>query len=354
MPIVRELIVDQFGVHLTKYSERLVVSRKGQKLQQVPLLHLESVLIASPGVSLSSSAISACCERGIPIHFLSPIGEPVAALYSAGLSGTVLTRRGQVAAYDDGRGILLAIAMAQGKIRNQAGLLRYAARNRKDKEPDTAARLTDLAGQVEDHSLELARLADKATPQPEDDADDDNPLDALRSQILSAEGRAAKYYWEGIGLLLDQKHGWPGRKGRGAQDPVNACLNYGYGVLYSQVERALVLAGLDPYAGFLHADRPGKPSMVLDLIEEFRPLAVDRTVVAVFNRNMPIAQGQDGLLDDDSRRTVAEAVLRRLAADAPYEDKRISLGAVIQSQARRVAAYLRRERETYEPYVMKL
>lgn len=347
MPIVRELVVDQFGVSLTRHSERLVVSRRGEKLQQVPLMHLDSVLITSPGVSVSSSAISACCERGIPIHFLSSIGEPVAALYSAGLSGTVLTRRGQIAAYDDGRGLGLAVAMAQGKVRNQAGLLRYAARNRKEKDPEAATRLSELAGQVEDHVLELARLAQSGNGQ------DGATLDERRSQVLSAEGRAAKYYWEAIGLIVDEKWEWPGRKGRGATDPFNCCLNYGYGVLYGQVERALVLAGLDPYAGFLHADRPGKPSMVLDLIEEFRPLAVDRTVLAVFNRNMPIAQGEDGLLDEESRRTVADTVLKRLSADTQYGDKRVSLGAVLQSQARRVAAHLRGERESYEPYIMK-
>lgn len=71
MPIVRELLVEEFGVHLSKHSGRLVLSRKGEKLQQVPLMHLEAVTIASPGVSLSASAIAACCEHGIPIHFLS-------------------------------------------------------------------------------------------------------------------------------------------------------------------------------------------------------------------------------------------------------------------------------------------
>lgn len=352
MPIVRELIVDQYGVHLTKHSERLIVTRKGTKLQQVPLMHLDSVLITSPGVSLSSSAIAACCEQGIPIHFLSTLGEPVAALYSAGLSGTVLTRRGQVAAYEDGRGLSLAVAMAQGKVRNQAGLLRYAARNRKDTAPEVSARLGELAGQVEDHVLELTRLA-SSDPLPEQETQEGSPLDQRRSLVLSAEGRAAKFYWEGVKLLLDEKHQWPGRRGRGAKDVVNSCLNYGYGVLYSQIERVLVLAGLDPYAGFLHADRPGKPSMVLDLIEEFRPLVVDRTVLAVFNRNQPIAQGEDGLLDEPSRRTLADAVLKRLGADTQYGDKRLSLAAVMQSQARQVAAFLRKERPAYDAYIMK-
>jgi CRISPR-associated protein Cas1 len=77
---------------------------------------------------------------------------------------------------------------------------------------------------------------------------------------------------------MPEQYDWPGREGRGAQDPLNSLLNYGYGILYGQVEQAIILAGLDPYAGFLHADRPGKPSLTLDLIEEFRQVAIDRVV----------------------------------------------------------------------------
>ena len=350
MPIVRELVVDQFGVHVTKHSERLVLRSRGQKLQEVPLMHLQSVLIASPGVSLSSSAIAACCEHGIPIHFVSERGDPYAALYSAGLTGTVLTRRGQIAAYDDGRGVALAIAMGRGKVQNQAGMLRYAAKYRKETAPEVHERLVLLADQVEEHLVEFGRLGGAES---DDEDEGGTGLDGLRAQVLSTEGRAAKYYWEGVGLLLDEKWGWPGRKGRGARDVVNCCLNYGYGILYGQAERALVLAGLDPYAGFLHADRPGKPSMVLDLMEEFRPVVVDRTVLAVLNRNMPIAQGEDGLLTEESRRTLADAVLKRLHAATEYGGKRLTTGSVIQAQARRVAAYLRGEREGYEAFVQR-
>jgi len=349
MPIVRELVVDQFGVHVTRHSERLVLRSRGQKLLEAPLMHLNTVLIASPGVSLSSSAIAACCEYGIPIHFVSSIGEPYAALYSAGLSGTVLTRRGQIAAYDDGRGLRLAVAMGRGKVCNQAGLLRYAAKYRKETAPEIHQQLLFLAGRAEEHVGELERLAQAGGGEGEES----EPLDGLRAQILSAEGRAAKYYWDGVGLLLDDKWNWPGRKGRGAHDIVNCCLNYGYAILYGQVERALLLAGLDPYAGFLHADRPGKPSMVLDLMEEFRPIVVDRTVLAVLNRNMPIALDEEGLLTEASRRTLADAVLKRLGAAAQYGDKRLMMGSVIQAQARRVAAYLRGEEERYEAFVMR-
>lgn len=344
MPIVTELIIEQYGAHLGRHSERLVLSKGGEKLAEAPLMHLETVLIASPGVSVSASAIEGCCEHGIPIHFLSELGEPYASLYAAGLTGTVLTRRAQLTAYDDGRGLALAVALSEGKLQNQAGLLRYAAKYRKEKAPDTYYSLIAMAEAVEGHLRELrGLLADEPSL----------PLEEARGKLLSIEGRAAKPYWDGVGLLLDEKWQFPGRRGRGARDPVNSCLNYGYGVLYGQVERALVLAGLDPYAGFLHADRPGKPSMVLDAIEEFRQPAVDRTVLAVLNRGMHVQLDEECRLDEETRRTLADAVLKRLAADTEYGGKHLSLNGAIQCQARQAATFLRGERETYEPFICR-
>ncbi|MEZ4639044.1 MAG: CRISPR-associated endonuclease Cas1 [Caldilineaceae bacterium] len=136
--------------------------------------------------------------------------------------------------------------------------------------------------------------------------------------------------------------GWPGRRTQGATDPFNSALNYGYGILYSQVERALVLAGLDPYAGFVHIDRPGKVALVYDAVEEFRQTVVDRTVMAVFNRGTEIELDERGRMTEASRRDLAAKVLARLEAVEKYDDKRHPLRAVIQMVERRLAAFLRR------------
>src|SRR5690242_5913048 len=120
MTIVQDLYADQFGAHIGKYSERLKLTRGGETLVQAPLLHLESVTVASKGVSISADAIEACCERGIPIHFITSSGDSYASLYSAGLGATVLTRRAQLDAYHDERGCSISLAVVEGKILNQA------------------------------------------------------------------------------------------------------------------------------------------------------------------------------------------------------------------------------------------
>ena len=346
MPIVQRLIVDQYGVFVGKHSERLQVMRSGEGtpserlVQEAPLLHLESVLVSGRGIGLSADAIAVCTERGIPIHFVDYRGRPYAALYSAGLTGTVMTRRAQLEAYTDQRGLALAKAFARGKISNQAGFLRYVAKYRKKTDADLYQELCSRADEVRDHLEELRRLGM-------------DTVEEARYLILSAEGRAAQKYWGALKQVIPEQYGWPGRKTRGAVDPINASLNYGYGILYGQIERALVLAGLDPYGGFIHADRPGKPSLVFDLIEEFRQIVVDRTVVGMANKKMALELDGKGLLVQESRRAIAEKVLARLEAAERYERKRQPLRIIIQSQARHIATFVRGDRETYKPFIAK-
>jgi CRISPR-associated protein Cas1 len=160
-------------------------------------------------------------------------------------------------------------------------------------------------------------------------------------------------YWDAVKNVLPDDYDWPGREGRGAKDPVNSALNYGYGILYGQIERALVLAGLDPYAGFTHVDRPGKPSLTLDAIEEFRQPVVDRTVFGLVNKRVKIEQDERGLLVKETRRMLAEKVLNRLESAESFEKKNVPLRIIIQNQARHLATYLRGERNEYQPFVME-
>ncbi len=337
MPIVHELIVEQYGAFISKHQGRLRVTVKGEKVAEAPLMHLRQVIVAARGVGLSSNVIAACCQEGIPIHFVDGRGEAFAGLYSAGLTGTVLTRREQLLAYHDARGVSTSRALARAKILSQAALLRYAARYRQEAAPDMYERLTALAQRVADHVNELEALA----------AD---TIDEMREYLLSVEGRAAHYYWEGWMSMLPAEFDWPGRRGRGAEDVLNSALNYGYGILYGQVERACILAGLDPYAGYVHADRPGKPSLVCDLIEPYRVPAVDRVMLGLANRRTNLGLDSAHRLDEPTRRLLAEHVLARLDKPERHEGKRVPLRVILQNDARYLATYLRGERAAFEPF----
>ncbi|HLH72170.1 MAG TPA: CRISPR-associated endonuclease Cas1 [Chloroflexota bacterium] len=332
------LIIDQFGAFVRKKSERIRVEKQKDLLAEIPLLDLEQVLIASGGVSLSSDVIRECAVRGIPITFLSARGTPYATVISAELTGTVSTRREQLLAYYDERGLTLAKAFVRGKLANQVNLLRYVAKYRRANDPTAYEQLRLGWLEIQDADAELERLRS-------------DELDGVRSALMGLEGRAAQRYWQALKVVIPAEAGWPGREHQGATDLVNSLLNYGYGMLYSQVERAIILAGLDPYGGFLHVDRPGKPSLTLDLIEEFRQMVVDRTVLALLGRGVDLKVDEAGRLDDATRKLLAEKLFERLDSEEPYEGKRHKLRTIIQSQARHLATFVRRERPGYRAWV---
>ncbi len=333
-----ELIVEGKGSFLGKHQGRLRVTREQKTVTEVPLIHLKQVLIIDNGVGISSDVIRVCSEEGIPIHFLSGRGQPVAGLYSAGLTGTVLTRRAQLLSYENVTGVAVARAFVAGKLENQANLLRYMAKYRKETDVALHEEMMLVAIEMRDYLYELEQLTAEK-------------IETIREQILSVEGRAAQRYWATIGRILPAELSWPGRETRGATDAFNSALNYGYGILYSQVEQALVLAGLDPYGGFLHADRPGKPSLVLDLIEEFRQTVVDRTIIGMVNKHIVIEQDEEQRLSETTRKKIAEKLRERFESTELYEKKRQALRFILQSQARHLALFVRGEREQYIPFV---
>lgn len=332
MPVIEHLIAEQFGTHIGKYQERLKVTYKGEVLIQAPLLHLQSVHILSEGVSISADVIQACAERGIPIFFIDSLGEAYASLYASGLVGTVITRREQLRAYDDGRGIHIGLAIAAAKIHNQAATLRYLARNRDDA---VGKSLIGYAANMSDYQAKLDSLPTTGM------------MDDIRQMVLSIEANAAQTYWEAVRMVIPTDYGWEKREGRGATDPMNVLLNYGYGMLYGQIERALVLAGLDPFAGFIHTDRPGKPSLTLDMIEEFRSVIVDRTVIGLLTRHFEVVFTEQGRLADDCKKAFATHILERYETKMRYPTDRYALKHIIQMQARSLASYVRGDAPQY-------
>ncbi|MBT9133264.1 MAG: CRISPR-associated endonuclease Cas1 1 [Firmicutes bacterium] len=174
-------------------------------------------------------------------------------------------------------------------------------------------------------------------------------IDEVRGQFLSVEGRASAIYWQQVASILEGKVDFPGREHRGAEDPLNSMLNYGYGILYSQLWSAVLLAGLEPFAGYMHVDRPGKPSLVLDLIEEFRQPVVDRVVIAMFSKGCKV-QLEEDKLSATLRKELAEKILGRLETTENYDGKKYKLSTIIQRQSRSIATFVRGEGK-YRPFV---
>jgi CRISPR-associated protein Cas1 len=327
-----------YGSMLGKTSERFVVKKEGKVIDEKPFFRVSEIVVPSRGVTVSAGAIFEAVARGIRISFLGPTGAPYALLSSSALVATVETRRQQLTALADRRGLEFARAVVTGKIKNQARLLRYFDKYEAGVDAGRSEALQEIAGQLETQAAAAAAI-------------DASCVSEVRSQLLGVEGGAARIYWRGVATLLDGAAPFEGRTGRGAADPVNALLNYGYGVLSQAVWGAVLNAGLEPYAGFLHVDRPGKPSLILDLMEEFRAPVVDRPVIALCRRGETV-RIEGGKLDHDTRRLVADRVLEKLGADARFGGRRVSVRAIVQAQVRSLAAFVRGQ-GTYRPFAFQ-
>lgn len=336
MAIIEDLVVADYGAFVGLRGERLHVTAGESPPIDAPLMHLRTVLILTRSAAISAAALSACSERGIPVHFIDAVGGNYATMLSSKLTTVVETRRCQLAAYGNVVGVRVASQLGAGKIRSQAANLRYLARRQETDSGNHHA--------LRQAAQELLVYADRIEQH------DAQTLDDVRAMFMGLEGQAARIYWEAIGQIVPASYGWPGRTGRHATDPLNCLLNYGYGILYGEVQCALTIAGLEPYAGLLHTDRPGKPSLTLDLIEEFRAPIVDRTVVGLANRHYAVRFDSNGRLERDCRKNFAEHILSRLNAQGLVDKKRYSLRSIIQKQARLLAAALRGECP-YRPYL---
>lgn len=327
---------ERFESEMNRFSEDSVEptaaeSAENQSCERmVPMCKLRSVTISGNGITISSDLIAALLERGIGLSFLSAVGQPIAQLSSPGLNGTVQTRRCQLAAYDTSLGVDLAVEFVCGKLRNQKHQLQYSAKYLKATYPDRYARVEKKILSIQQIRRQVAAIRGDSIHQ-------------VRDRVMGFEGTAARLYWEGVAIILEGRVEFTGRITRGATDPINAALNYGYGILYSKVSAAIVNAGLEMYAGFLHVDRPGKPALVLDLVEEFRAPVVDRAVLGIVNQGIGLNCDKDGLTVA-TRRLVAERVLGRMATAVPYEGKNWPLSSIIQMQARHLAVAVRGER----------
>lgn len=333
-----QLILSGFGLFLSKKSERLLVRKGKDVIYQFPLFRLHEVVIGSRGITVSTDLLEEVCVRGIRLSFLDHLGKPYAMITSPMLTATVHARREQILAFTDKRGLEFCKAEVLGKIKNQERLLRYFGKYLKKEAPERFDRIDETASQ-------LRKLWQKV-PETQGAS-----VNEARGTLMGIEGTAGRIYWAGVKELIGHKVEFFGREHRGATDAVNSLLNYGYGILYSQVWGAVINAGLEPFAGFLHVDRPGKPSLVLDLVEEFRQPLVDRTVIAYVNLGIAVGM-KDGLLDSETRKGIGDKIMERLLTTESYQGKQYQIRSIIQMQARRLASYLRGEGE-YKAFSFK-
>lgn len=311
---------------------------KYEIISEMPFDRVSDIILGAQGISLSTDVIRECCERGIVVHFMDFSGESYGIVTSPSMNALIKTRREQLYAYNDRRGVQIAKAILLGKARNQINIVRYFGKYIKQLSGSVFNQLEKSISEME----ALHQLLAKSTAQ---------TIESCRVDLMNIEARISSVYWKCVQMIISDKVEFSGRQHRGAADPVNAMLNYSYGILRGKVWASIVFAGLDPFAGFLHADRSGRPSLVFDLIEEFRQPVCDRAVIAMINTGFTPDIDREGI-DFKSRRSIAEKVYERLESKEQYCGRKLEILSIIQAQARQLAVCLREGRD-YEPFHFK-
>lgn len=335
------LYVTRHGVSLRLEHDAVKITEDREIVARFPLMQLSSIVVFG-GVHVSSALLERCARDGRGLVWLDSRGRFIGRLQGP-TKGNVLLRRAQhLTLSDRGRTLEIARQIVAGKVQNTRQVLLRGARDaREPKDRET------LRSTAEFFALALDRLRDAAT------------LDEVRG----TEGDAARRYFALLPLLLvvGRRH-WatPLRTRRPPRDRVNAALSFLYALIRAECEAALEGVGLDPQVGFLHALRPGRPSLALDLMEELRPIG-DRLVLTLVNRRQLSEDDFDEMagggvyLSESGRRVVIEAYQQRKEVELPHRvlGRKVPIGLIPHVQARLLARHLRADLDYYIPFIYR-
>jgi CRISP-associated protein Cas1 len=340
--LLNTLYVTTQGSYLSRDGETVLVRVEKETKLRVPI-HTLGGIVCFGQVSCSPPLMEMCCERSVGISFLSEQGRFWARVQGP-VSGNVLLRREHYRRADEGEtSSSVARALVTGKVANCRAVLLRAAR-------DYAKAPT--AGAVESAAERLGHLLrDLRQPQPLD-------------QVRGMEGDGARTYFAVFDhLITAQKEGFffRERSRRPPLDNLNAMLSFLYTLLVHDCSAALEAVGLDPAVGFLHRDRPGRPSLALDLMEEFRPVIADRVALSLINRQQVRAEGfrrtETGavLMDDETRKEVLVAYQKRKQEEVrhPFLGETVEVGLLPHVQALLLARFIRGDLDGYPPFLWR-
>lgn len=336
------LFVSTQGAFLAKEGAAVDVRVERQSRLRVPLLNLGGI-VCFGRISVSPALMGACAESGVAVTYLTEHGRFLARV--AGFTpGNVLLRREQYRRADDPMAsAVVTRAVVAAKLANCRTVLLRAVRDN----PNGAGRAAlEAAGDRLARNVLQARQGQSV------------------DQLRGTEGEGASTYFGVFGRLLSPQcdsFGFTKRSRRPPLDPTNALLSFLYAMLAHDARAACEAAGLDAAVGFLHRDRPGRPGLALDLMEEFRPVLADRLALSLINRRQVSADGFQTLesggvvMRDATRRQVLMAYQERKqeVITHPFIGERTTMGLLVHLQARLLARYLRGDLDAYPAFIWK-
>lgn len=335
--LLNTLYITRQETYLHKERETIVIKQGDEKLGQFPSLALNNILCFGR-VSVSPFLMGYLAERGIGLSFFTEYGRFLVRVQGPE-TGNVLLRRTQYRIADQPeKAVGIARLMIAAKIANSRTALQRELRNHGE-------------------NIVLKETVDKLATSLRRSKHTDSV-----ASLMGVEGDAASAYFSGFQQRIrSEGFKFNGRIKRPPTDPVNALLSFAYSMITQECVAALQGVGLDPYVGFLHQDRPGRPGLALDLLEEFRAGWADRLVLTLINRQQikikDFTQEASGAvrLTDDGRKTFFTHFQERKREELmhPYLNEKVPMGLLPHCQALLLARHLRGDIEYYPPWLVK-
>ena len=319
-----DLVINTWGSFIKKKNNCFLIKNKDGSTE-ISAEKVNTIIITN-STGISSDAIELALSKNIDIVFLDKFGNPYGRVWHSKFGSTNLIRRIQIEAGRNEIGTNLSKEWTNTKIHNQIEFLKDLKKNRPD--------LHDFFDEGILYMSQFPEKIDVLSGRP----------DKIRGSLMGYEGSCSRKYFEIICGVMPERWKFDGRSRNPAKDEYNCLLNYGYGMLYSIVEKACIIAGLDPFAGFLHADNYNKMSFVFDIIENFR-IYIDVPVVHLFTRKMVRKDYFDEIpgglyLNTEGKKVMVSAINQSLEESIPYSGKNVMKKNVIQMECHRIANHL--------------
>lgn len=337
------LFITQDGSYVKKDGQSIVVNKDQQKIAQFPVHAIGEIVCFGFGISVSPALSEHCAKQGVTITWLDGNGRFLARMVGP-TQGNVLLRRAQYRISDDTAASLeIAKSFVAAKVANQRNTLSRFLRNHAEAEG-----YDDIRGALArmERSLRLVKCAET--------------IDSVRG----LEGDAAEAYFSVFDRMIrlnGPEFRFTSRSRRPPMDRVNALLSYSYSILALDCRSALESVGLDPFVGFLHVERPGRPSLALDLMEEFRSAFADRLVLSLINLKQVSASGftiqptGEVEMSAETRKTLLAAYQKRKREELkhPILDEKLDVGLTFLAQARLLARHIRGDLDFYPAFLWR-
>ncbi len=331
------IVLLDYGYKISKKKGRVVIFKEGEKILEVAPGNITEFIVNSRGVGFSSDVISFLLRHRVRVYFVRR-EKLIGLLNPIQGGGNINLRKKQFELSLKGETLELAYKIVEGKIRSQRNLLRYLLRRfRRHEIVSTAPRYIDSIEEV------LYELRKSSNPD--------------RDELINSEAKAARIYWGFWKHLFNNKYGFDSRRKRfeDPRDPINMALNLQYTLLTARVLTHLYVYGFDPYIGILHRDSPRRPALAMDIVEEFRVIAVDFPLIRhlLLDKPKPEEMTQDNRLTTEYKMKILKIFYGNLDNKITFKNRSLPLKDHIDLQITRLSKALQSDPTHYAPMIFR-